>query len=285
MKIGFFISGELGFSTLIKTGLDPQVIFTDKNSLEIINYCGIHEIPIFIGNPRNKEATNLIRKFNLDVVFSINYIFLLSKELFSLPRLGVINFHGSLLPKYRGRTPHVWAIINGEKRTGVTAHLVDEGCDTGPIILQREIFINRNDTGQDILNKFKNVYPEMLLEIIVMINNKNLIAENQKGEASFFGKRRPKDGQINWNTSSIEIYNWIRAQAYPYPGAFTYLNGEKIIIDKCEIIKYSDKGIPGTILNTNPLIVKSKDGAIKLLDIRNKLINIKRNLIFNYENV
>src|SRR5690606_11116288 len=104
----------------------------------------------------------------VDVLFSINYLFLIERDVLSQdPR--VVNLHGSLLPKYRGRTPHVWAIINNESHTGVTAHLVDEGCDTGPIILQREVPIEYTDTGATILLKFSSLYPEIIADVYRML--------------------------------------------------------------------------------------------------------------------
>jgi methionyl-tRNA formyltransferase len=177
------------------------------------------------------------------------------------------------LPKYRGRTPHVWAIINGEKETGITAHMMEEGCDTGDIVLQEKLNILEDFTGADILNEFKRIYPEMILELIRQIENKELKpVEQDNSRATYFGKRSPEDGQINWNWQKERIYNWVRAQAHPYPGAFTLLNNQKIIIDK---ISYSDYGFDnempnGLIVKNEPtILVKTPNGAVELTQVRN----------------
>jgi methionyl-tRNA formyltransferase len=96
-----------------------------------------------------------------DLILSINYLFLLDEEMISKLPLA-INIHGSLLPKYRGRTPHVWSIINGETKTGVTAHIIDADCDTGDIVKQIVVPIEKDDTGATILEKYEKIYPELL---------------------------------------------------------------------------------------------------------------------------
>src|SRR5690606_38202127 len=116
-------------------------------------------ITLFIGNPRNGRGHAFLKNYSFDVLLSVNYLYLIEEDLIKMPRRFAINLHGSLLPKYRGRTPHVWAIINGEKKTGVTAHLITKGCDEGPIVSQIQIPIEIQDTGNDILNKFKQKYP------------------------------------------------------------------------------------------------------------------------------
>ena len=230
MNIAVFVSGDLGFDTLLSININPSVIFTNKDSLKIIQHCQLNNIPFYLGNPRRIEAIDYFINFKIDIGFSLNYIFLIPKEIFQTVPRGVVNLHGSLLPLYRGRTPHVWAIINGENETGVTAHLIDEGCDTGPVILQRKISINQKDTGQCLLNKFKIIYPEIVHEVLDLAKKNQLPLRKQSEKGTFYGKRTPMDGQICWNQKTKTIYNWIRAQSFPYPGAFTYLNKKKIVI-------------------------------------------------------
>jgi methionyl-tRNA formyltransferase len=275
LAIGLLCSGELGLNTvrILSQNFTPQFIFTDKNSDGIIDFATINKIPVFIGNPRKNEPAGFLQKFKTDVIFSVNYLFIVQHNILKHPRLYAINFHGSLLPKYRGRTPHVWAIINGEKETGITAHMMEEGCDTGDIVLQEKLNIREDYTGADILNEFKRIYPEMILELIRQIENKELKrVEQDNSRATYFGKRTPEDGQINWNWQKERIYNWVRAQAHPYPGAFTLLNNQKIIIDK---ISYSDYGFDnempnGLIVKNEPtILVKTPNGAVELTQVRN----------------
>jgi len=274
LTIGVLCSGELGFNTMkyLAQYFHPQFIFTDKNSIAIIEYARIRSIPVFIGNPRKIESTVFLKQFKTDLIFSVNYLFLVDENILKYPRLYAINLHGSLLPKYRGRTQHVWAIINGEKETGITAHIMEKGCDTGDIVLQKRIPILSEDTGADILISYKKMYPEIILEIITNIEKDKLTRIAQDNEmATYFNKRTPEDGHINWNWQKERIYNWVRAQADPYPGAFSYINNQKITIDK---IQYSDFGFNyempnGLILHTNPnILVKTPNGVIELLSIR-----------------
>ncbi len=273
--IGFLCSGELGLNTLkfLSREFIPQFIFTDNHSDGIIEFATNNGIPIFIGNPRKKDPSEFLKKFKTDIIFSVNYLFIVEKNILNHPKFYAINLHGSLLPKYRGRTPHVWAIINGEKETGITAHIMAEGCDTGDIVLQRVIQIGLNHTGADILKEFKTIYPEMIFKLIMQIKTNQLKCIKQDhSKATYFGKRTSIDGQINWNWQRERIYNWVRAQAYPYPGAYTMLRDQKIIIDQ---IIFSELGYEndmpnGLILRTDPtILVKTPNGVIELIKVRN----------------
>src|SRR5690606_22569809 len=132
---------------------------TDSGSANISNWCEEKQVPCFVGNPRNGKASTFFSKYPVDVLLSVNYLFIIERDLIQHPKKYAFNMHGSLLPKYRGRTPHVWAIINGETQTGVTLHVIDEGCDTGDIVIQEKVKIEHNDTGADILSKFEVLYP------------------------------------------------------------------------------------------------------------------------------
>jgi methionyl-tRNA formyltransferase len=288
-KISLLISGKLGFDLLIYLFdfTDIEFIATDKNSLEIIDFAKVKNVPLFIGNPRNGKLACFINELKGDLLLSINYLFLVEEDLikkFKYP----INFHGSLLPKYRGRTPHVWSIINNEVETGVTAHFIDSGCDTGDIILQKRIPILKNDTGFSVLEKYIEVYPLMVSEIIKLYKSNSIIRIKQNNSIStIYGKRTPSDGEINWNWQKERINNWVRAQAIPYPGAFTFFEGNKITIDKISFCDLGfDNEIPnGMILQVEPnLIVKTSNGAVKIEEIRNNEFEFIQNKILKNEN-
>lgn len=274
LSIGFLCSGALGMHILntLSPSVKPQFIFTDKHSISIIDFAKCNLIPIFIGNPRNEASSVFLETFQTDIIFSINYLFIVNQNILKHPKKYAINFHGSLLPKYRGRTPHVWAIINGEKETGVTAHIMEEGCDTGDIVLQKKIHIEEIQTGADILEIFKETYSEMIGSILTKIERNELKLKKQDHEkATYFGKRTPEDGKIDWNWHKDRIFDWVRAQADPYPGAFTFIANQKITIDK---IQYSDLGFDyqmpnGLILETKPdILVKTPNGVVKLITVR-----------------
>ena len=290
MILGLLCSGDLGYKTLVTLFEKREIIFvcTDKKSDTIILFCNENNIKLFIGNPRNGKASEDLKDLYIDVIISINYLFLIEEDLIKLANILAFNIHGSLLPKYRGRTPHVWSIINNEKTTGVTAHIIDAGCDTGSIIEQVEVPIRNNDTGATILKKYALLYTPLIEKVLFQIDKEVVVLKKQdESLATYFGKRTPKDGLINWDWSKERIKNWVRAQANPYPGAFTFYNGNKIIIDE---VVFSNLGFDfnisnGTILKTNPnCIIKTPNGAIEIIKTRNKLTPLEIGNRFTNEN-
>lgn len=277
MKLGILTSGNLGMSTLIKIINRFNLVFvlTDSSSHGILSLCKENKIPCFKGNPRNGLGYNFIKNIKVDVIVSINYLFLIEKDIIEHSKLLTFNIHGSLLPKYRGRTPHVWAIINNEKETGITAHVIDEGCDTGDIIDQIIIPINNFDTGNDILKKFKKHYFKLVLDTVFKCENNILqFSKQNKKFATYYGKRTPSGGKIEWDWQKERIYNWTRAQSYPYPGAFTFFKSNKIIIDEVKFseIGFNSKIVNGIVLENKPnIIVKTPNGALELTKLRTQV--------------
>ncbi len=285
-KITLLISGKLGFNLLVKLfgQFEIECIATDKGSADIISFAQEKKIQLFIGNPRGGRLSDFIGEPESELLLSINYLFLVDKALINKFKYPV-NFHGSLLPKYRGRTPHVWAIINNEKETGITAHFIDSECDTGDVLLQLKVPIEEEDTGSSILEKYIELYPVVISKVVIMYQSGSLIAQKQDNRfATIYRKRTPDDGRINWDWHKERIRNWVRAQANPYPGAFTYYGDIKVIIDK---VSYSPIGFDnnianGTILQVSPeLIVKTSNGAIKIEEIRTVIPELIINKTFS----
>ncbi len=272
------VSGALGLTVLqclATSSITIKCVLTDRHSDGIIAYCEQQNLPVFAGNPRNGKAFSWLdeQRIEFENLLSINYLFILEPDVLNKATGYAVNFHGSLLPKYRGRTPHVWAIINGEKETGVTAHLMNANCDDGDIVRQVVVPIDEEDTGAIILEKYKALYPDLVLQVVKDIESGNVSCRKQDiSKATYFGKRSPGDGEINWSWQKERIRNWVRAQANPYPGAFTFLNDDKIIINK---IEYSDLGYQDTmdnglvvaVIDGTPY-VKTQNGVVKLLDFQ-----------------
>jgi methionyl-tRNA formyltransferase len=282
MKVGFLVSGALGYTVInyfINT-LNIHFVFTDKKSKNIIELCYEYKIPVYVGNPRNNCVNDFIRGLECDVLASINYIFIIDKNIIDIAKGLCFNVHGSLLPKYRGRTPHVWSLINGEKQTGITAHVIDEGCDTGPIISQTVVDINIEDTGATILDKFKLLYIPIVTNVLEKFKaGKIELIFQDETKASFYGKRTPEDGLIDWNWSFDRIINWVRAQSYPYPGAFTFYNNTKVTIDKVSKSDLNPNYLiqNGTIISGNPLLVKCQNSILVIDSIRDNHFDFKIN--------
>lgn len=273
MNLGVLVSGNLGLIVLKELGNKHRISFvlTDKKSLSIIEFCSANKIQYFAGNPRGAAVIEKLGNPPCDLVVSVNYLFLIERDIIDYPGMMAINFHGSLLPKYRGRTPHVWAIINNEKVTGITAHLIDTDCDAGDIIAQVQVPIEDEHTGQDVLNAFNRLYPDFVSGTIARIIAHDIKpARQDNAKATYFGKRTAEDGLIDWGWQKERIYNWVRAQAKPYPGAFSYSGPYKIVIHK---VGFSDHGFHyetpnGKIIaveNGCP-VVKTPNGCIRLIE-------------------
>src|SRR5690606_27818132 len=224
-----------------------------------------------------------LQKKIVDVIISVNYLFIVDNIILKLCSQFAFNVHGSLLPKYRGRTPHVWSIINNEKVSGITAHIIDEGCDTGHIIEQIKIKISAKDTGATLLEKYNELYLPLIRSVLERIKGGEIILKKQNNSiATYFGKRTPDDEKIDWNWQKERIYNWVRAQADPYPGAFTFVKGRKFIIDEVRIsnfgFDYSTEN--GKIVSLEPLIVKVPNGCLEIKKFRGELNNLEINGVF-----
>jgi len=210
------------------------------------------------------ETIGRIRRINPDLIIVCGWQRLLGNPLLNIPRLGAIGFHSSLLPKYRGRAPVNWAIIKGGKRTGVTMFYCEAEADTGDIIGQKAFAITLNDTCRTVYDKSAKAAVILLLKYLPKIENGSVLRKkNPSSEFPFWPKRNPSDGKINWNSSALEVHNWIRALTYPYPGAFTYYDGKKYFIWGSRLTKNRVKnmGKPGEILK----ISNKKCNSIELL--------------------
>lgn len=276
MKIALLVSGGLGLTILrdiSASEYDLTAVFTNKNSTSIIDFCKKNKLPFFTKNPRGGAATDFIKSIDCDILLSVNYLYIVEKDLLQLPKQYAINLHGSLLPKYRGRTPHVWAIINGETEAGVTAHLMTEGVDEGDILEQRIVSISEDDTGADVLSKYQEIYPKLVESILQKAKTSELnpISQNES-QATYFGKRTPADGRINWDWNKERIRNWIRAQAHPYPGAFAFYQEKQIGIHRADFdnLGFHYEQENGTILavDNQSLTVKTCNGALRLSELK-----------------
>lgn len=291
-SVVFGLSGDLGFQVFLQL-LEVRTIrivglMVDRKTARRIDTLGL-DLPCYVGNPRK----SVFEDWWMTVVgracylFTVNYLFLLDDRGLSLPAIAALNIHGSLLPKYRGRTPHVWAIINGESESGITVHCIDTGCDTGDIVVQRRVAISEEMTGNDLLEKFLVEYPALILEALSLVNQRDFLGVRQNhNEATEFPKREPEDGGIDWDWSSSKIVNWIRAQAYPYPGAFSYCGRDKVIIDKCRSIDNRIMGSyrSGEIIRTHPCFtIATGSGAVELLDVREGVTSLEKGLVLDNE--
>lgn len=226
----------------------------------------------------NVEFIEEIKALQPDVICVVAYGKILPKEILDIPRLGCINVHGSLLPKYRGAAPIQWAVINGEKITGITTMYMDVGMDTGDMILKEEVNIGEDETTGELWNKLSEVGAKLLVKTLSQIEDGNAPRLPQGEDFSMAPMLNKEMSKINWNSQSAqEIKNLVRG-LNPIMGTYSYLNDKKIKFWKVDVLPLENENVEnGTILKSNSkdgLYIKAKDGMIKVLEIQGE--NSKR---------
>ena len=232
----------------------------------------------------NTEFINKIKELNPDVICVVAYGKILPKEILEIPEYGCVNVHGSLLPKYRGAAPIQWAVLNGDKTTGITTMYMDEGMDTGDMILKKEVEIKEDETTGELWNKLAYEGGKLLVETLKQIEQKTAPRIPQTGEFTIAPMLDKKMAKINWEEKTAnQIKNLVRG-LNPIMGAYTMLENKKIKFWKVENISQNElKTIdtnakkPGTILLADSkigLYIQTIDGAIKVLEIQGE--NSKR---------
>ena len=221
------------------------------------------------------EVAVLIRRYEISVIFSFYYRNILPESILNQARYGAVNLHGSLLPKYRGRVPVNWQIINGETTGGITLHYMPAKPDNGDIIDQAEVPIAFSDTPLTLFARLERAGKKILARSLKGILDGTCKRVPQVDSlATYYGGRGPDDGRIAWVWSSEKIYNLIRGVTKPYPGAFSYIEKEMIIIWKSSIKTTSHfvSGIaPGTLVTDGTdVLVRTGDGHIQLEEIQFK---------------
>ncbi len=191
-----------------------------------------HHLPVYQPEDPNEPAfVAAMARLAPDFLFSVYYRHMLKQPLLDLPRLGALNLHGSLLPRYRGRVPVNWVLVNGETETGVTLHYMEAKADRGDIVAQQRVPITFQDTAFTLFAKLTAAAVEVMRESYPRLRAGTAPRIPQDhSQASYFGGRRPEDGRIDWVKPAASIYNLVRAVTHPYPGAFTHLNGRKLFI-------------------------------------------------------
>lgn len=255
---------------LLRLGADVAMVFTHEDSpTEKIWFSSVqvlaenHQIPWRSTDINKPENIALLREITPDFIFSFYYRNMISREVLDTPMRGALNLHGSYLPKYRGRVPVNWAIINGETETGATLHYMVEKPDAGEIVDQEKVSILFTDTALDLFNRVTEAavlvigrsWPRLMTGTAPRI-------PMDLAAGSYFGGRRPADGLIDWTKSAVQIYNLVRGVTHPYPGAFTFLDGRKVTIWQAWPV--DGKGEQGRIVTTEPLLVGTGEGLVEI---------------------
>lgn len=277
MRAVVFAYQEIGYvclEELLGTGVDVACLFThdDDPGEEIwfrrpVELAREYGIPVYTPESVSDEKwITLIRDMRPDIVFSFYYRRMIPKSILDIPRIGAFNLHGSLLPRYRGRCPVNWVLIAGEEKTGVTLHFMVEKPDAGDIVAQKEVPIAFEDDVFSVYMKLVAAARELMQDVLPGLQAGTFTRWVQTGPSSYFGGRKPEDGLIDWTKDSLSIYNLTRAVTHPYPGAFTYLDGKKLLIWKAYPENVSPRDVPaGTVISEEPLLVRTGSGSLRLI--------------------
>lgn len=263
--------GCIGIRALLAHGFDILAVFTHKDDPHeniwfesVAELAAAHDIQLYTPEDINHPLwVERIREMGPAIIFSFYYRDMVGKEILDIPPVGSLNLHGSLLPRYRGRCPVNWVLINGEKETGVTLHYMTPRPDDGDIVGQKRVPIDDNDTALSLHKKLAIAAGDLLEELLpeILENQVECIPQDHSS-ASYFGGRRPQDGEIDWRQDATNVRNLVRAVTRPYPGAFSYLGYRKCIFWDVRLRETFEDVAPGTVLSTEPLTIACGDGAV-----------------------
>jgi methionyl-tRNA formyltransferase len=217
-----------------------------------------HGVPVLIRErPDDEELLAELKSADPDVIVATNWRTWIPPQIFNLPRHGTLNVHDSLLPKYAGFSPLIWALLNGEKEVGVTAHMMDETLDAGDIVLQRAVPVGDRDTTTDLFHKTLELFGPITVDGLALIASGRTDWQKQdRSQASFFHKRADRDCLIDWTWPAEDLDRLVRAQCDPYPNAFTHYKGERVRVIKASVSDGVYGGTPGRVF------IREGDGVV-----------------------
>lgn len=280
MKIGYFADGPWGHKAFDKIVSDDSLeigfvmVRYDKRDAVLLQLAEREGISVELSPNINSRAfIDKVRKYEADLFVSMSFNQIFKSEMINLPRYKTINCHAGKLPFYRGRNILNWALINDEKEFGITVHYVDEGIDTGDIILQETYPITDEDNYDTLLTRAYDGCADVLYRAIKMIQANDIKPIKQKDidpVGMYCGMRMPGDEVIDWNQTSREVFNFIRALCVPGPQATSWIDGEEICINKARMVPgaCTYRNTVGQVIGkTNEgFLIKTGDTILEILE-------------------
>ncbi|AMT70909.1 methionyl-tRNA formyltransferase [Mycobacteroides immunogenum] len=216
-----------------------------------------HGIPAHCTKRVDEETIDLVKSVEPDVIVVNSWYNRMPVELYDLPPHGTLNFHDSLLPRFTGFSPVLWALISGESEFGLTVHRMDSGLDTGDILVQRSVPIGPTDTGTELVLRGMELIPDVLAEALSALESGSAVWRPQnKSERTFCHKRSERDSALDWARPAEVLERFVRALSDPYPRAFTYYNTERIEVLEARVSEARYGGTPGRVT------VQEQGGAV-----------------------
>lgn len=222
---------------------------------------------------RDPEFFPVLEQLKPDVIVVVAFGQLIPDSILNLAPLGCINVHASLLPKYRGAAPIQWAVLDGEKESGVTIMRMDSGLDTGDMIAKEAVPIDAEETGGSLFDKLSRVGADLLVRTLPSLENHTAVFEKQPAESptAYAGMITKSMGAIDWNRSAAELERLVRGMN-PWPSAYTKLNGKTLKLWKAQAVREQEAkdDMPGTVCLAGPkeLCVRTGDGVLRILELQ-----------------
>lgn len=277
MKTVVFAYAEMGcagISALLNAGYDISAIFTHSDTGteshffdSVARLAAEQGIPVYAPEDVNHPLwVDRIKTMAPDYIFSFYYRALLNDSILSCAKLGAFNLHGSLLPKYRGRAPLNWVLVNGETETGVTLHRMVKRADAGDIVAQQRVAIDEQDNALTLHRKLVACATEVLNGALPAVIRGDIVTTPQnESEATVVGRRTPEDGRIKWEAPAQTVNNLVRAVTYPWPGAFAFAGTVKFVVWKSRVHNVDHHAKPGTVLSVEPFLIACGEGALEVM--------------------
>ncbi len=231
-------------NALIHAGIKVDLVVTHQDDpnenvwfRSVAKLCSDRNIP-FITPSANElgELVHKIQALSPDYIFSFYYRFMIPQTILACANIAALNMHGSLLPKYRGRAPVNWAILHGETETGATLHVMEVKPDAGDIVGQAAVTIDPDETATDVFTKVSQAAVTVIQQVLPSLLKGEVPRKpNELKKGSYFGGRKPADGQIHWDQTAKQVHDLVRAVAPPYPGAFADYQGNRMIIARTNL--------------------------------------------------
>ena len=278
--VSFDVMGRDCLAAAAEAGAEVAAIVTLPGPIDPdrSGQCSFDEIAAELGarvietaDVNSPETIAAVREADPDLTFVVGWSQLVLDEFIGIPRQGVFGMHPTLLPRHRGRAAIPWAILSGLAKTGVTLFEISDGtADSGPILGQVEIPLARDETATTLYEKVTGAHLELVRQVVPrLLDGTAERVPQETRRASTWPKRSPADGIIDWETRAPYLYDWVRAQTRPYPGAFTYFGEEKVVVWRARPVELDEGAPAGTVVGRDgeAAIVACGEGGLVLEEV------------------
>ena len=281
LVFGYHTMGCLGFDALLRHGFDVAAVFTHRDDPHeevwwgsLAERAAARSIPVQYpekADLKGEAFTELVAGYRPEFIFSFYFRWMIPTRVLALAPRGALNLHGSLLPRYRGRAPVNWVLVNGERETGVSLHTMVAKADAGDLVGQERVAIAPADTAFTLYGKLERAADALLDRALPGLRDGTApVRPMDLSQGTYFGGRTPADGRFEWGWDAARIYNLVRAVTHPYPGAFTETSAGELLVWWAVPAERPRAAAPGTVLGVSAdgITVATGDGALRLVTVQ-----------------